>query len=289
MKDIRPPVNPEHRHSIAGDLFLPRRTALATLGAGAAAFAGLGSFGQSERQEERERHRAGSPSDLGAEPRMNPAEVGWDPHARKYILPKLPYEYDALEPHIDAQTMELHHNRHHLAYVNGLNTALENLEQIRSGERPADELKRWSRELAFHGSGHLLHVIFWRSMAPRAAGGGSEPQGGISRAIDRSFGTFSAFSRHFTQAATTVEGNGWAILALEPTSGQLMIAQTQHHHEITIWGAIPLIAIDVWEHAYYLKHQNRRGDYVNAFMQVINWGFADRMYTGIASMLGLET
>lgn len=257
-----------------------RRSMLTSLGVGAAAFAGIPALAQQEdrRRDQREQYRQGA----AGPPRMRPEEVGWDPGAREYVLPRLPYEYDALEPHIDARTMELHHVRHHQGYVTGLNTALRNLAEIRAGQRPENEVKRWSRELAFHGSGHLLHVIFWHCMSPE---GGGEPQGRISSGINRDFGDFAGFLRHFKQTATSVEGNGWAILALEPTAGQLMVVQTEKHHELTVWGAIPLIALDVWEHAYYLKHQNRRADYVDAFMQVVNWDFADRMYAGVMELL----
>ncbi len=255
---------------------MPRRTMLASVGVGAAALAGFADAAVGVQDRSDRSQRSSGPARL-----MSPASVGWDPEAKKYVLPALPYGYDALEPHIDERTMELHHRRHHRGYVNGVNTALENLAQIRIGTRPKEEVKRWSRELAFHGSGHLLHVIFWNCMAPPDRGGGAEPQGQIGSVIERDFGGYEAFTEHFKQAATSVEGNGWAIVALEPTSRQLLIVQTEHHHKLTVWGAIPLIAIDVWEHAYYLKHQNQRADYVDAFMKVINWDFAERMYSAI--------
>jgi superoxide dismutase, Fe-Mn family len=256
---------------------LPRRTMLATMGAGAAAFAGLSPvMAQNWRQGGNQPERRA---------RMDPKSVGWDPERERYVLPPLDYEYDALEPHIDAQTMELHHSRHHQSYVNGLNQALDALKEIREGEREAYEIKHWSRELAFHGSGHLLHVVFWHCMAPPDRGGGGEPSGEIAEQINRDFGTFEGFTRHFKAASSAVEASGWGILCLESTSNKLIIMQAEKHQDLTAWGVIPLVAVDVWEHAYYLKYQNRRAEYVDNFMQVINWDFANRKFVAVRDML----
>jgi len=253
---------------------IPRRGAIASLGLAAMAGVGMG-FDQSAFAQN------SSPVKPSPTP-ISPADMGWDPAAKQYVLPPLPYKYDALEPHIDKQTMELHHDRHHDGYVKGLNKAMAMLAEIRSGKRDASEVKHWSRELAFHGSGHLLHVLFWNNMAGAPDGGG-QPSGEIAKKIDTDFGSFKAFSDHFQAAATNVESNGWGILALEPVSGQLMVMQAEKHQNLTTWGVAPLLVIDVWEHAYYLKYQNKRKDYVAAFMNVINWKAVDRHFTAIVA------
>jgi Fe-Mn family superoxide dismutase len=190
--------------------------------------------------------------------------------ATKYELPPLPYAYDALEPHIDEQTMRLHHDKHHLAYVNGLNKAEEMLEQARNSGDYA-MVKHWSREAAFHGSGHFLHSIFWPNMAPAGQGGGGEPSGDLASQITKDFGSFANFKAHFSAAANAVEGSGWAILVWEPVSGHLDVLQAEKHQNLTQWGVVPLLALDVWEHAYYLKYQNARPSYVEAWWNVVNW------------------
>jgi len=184
-----------------------------------------------------------------------------------HTLPPLEYNYDALEPHIDGQTMRLHHDIHHNGYVVGLNNAEAKIAQAReSGDLTL--AKHWSRELAFHGSGHFLHSIFWKNMGPT---GGGEPDGELLKAIERDFGSFGAFKAQFTAAANQVEGSGWAILACQRDLNRMVILQSEKHQNLTQWGVTPLLVCDVWEHAYYLKYQNRRPDYVNAFFNVINW------------------
>lgn len=185
-------------------------------------------------------------------------------------LPSLPYDYNALEPNIDEQTMHLHHDIHHKAYVDGLNKAEDMLAQARkSGDHAL--VKHWSREAAFHGSGHFLHTIFWPNMAPAGKGGGGEPSGALAQAINKDFGSFDAFKSQFSAAATAVEGSGWAILTYQPQGDQLVILQSEKHQNLTQWGVIPLLVLDVWEHAYYLKYQNRRAEYVKNFFNIINW------------------
>lgn len=184
-------------------------------------------------------------------------------------LPPLPYPYDALEPYIDEQTMRLHHDIHHLGYVKGLNTAEEKLAEARnSGDFAL--AKHWSREAAFHGAGHLLHSIFWTNMtaADRTT---PAPSGELAQAIDRSFGGFEAFKAHFQAAANAVEGSGWGILAYRPNDDSLVVLQAEKHQNLTQWGVVPLLVLDVWEHAYYLKYQNKRPEYVKNFFNIINW------------------
>jgi superoxide dismutase, Fe-Mn family len=192
--------------------------------------------------------------------------------ATKHALPPLPYPYEALEPHIDAQTMKLHHDLHHKSYVDGLNAAEEKLAAARqSGDFAA--IKALSRELAFHGSGHFLHSIFWNNMAPAGKGGGGQPDGALAEQIHKDFGSFEAFQKQFSAAGTAVEGGGWALLVWQgaPGASKLEILMSEKHQVNTQWTADPILVIDVWEHAYYLKYQNRRAEYVKAFWNVINW------------------
>jgi Fe-Mn family superoxide dismutase len=253
---------------------LDRRALLSALGASAAGFAGAAALtacagGALEGQQ--------SPLPA-AGPAATPEAMGWDPRAGQYVLPPLPYAFDALEPHLDEQTLRLHHGKHHAAYVKGLNGALEQLKLIRSGQSK-ESVQHWSRQLAFHGSGHFLHVVFWSCMAP----GGSQPSGALAERLRRDFGSFAEFTAQFKAAANAVEGGGWGILVLEPVSGQLMVMQAEKHQDLTAWGVVPLVAVDVWEHAYYLKYQNRRAEYVDAFMNVVNWSWAGERYASLAA------
>ena len=184
-------------------------------------------------------------------------------------LPPLTYEYNALEPYIDEQTMHLHHDLHHKAYVDGLNNAEAKLADARKNGDFA-LVKHWSREAAFHGSGHLLHAILWPNMiaASKAKPG---PEGALAEAIERDFGSFDAFKAHLQAAAIAVEGSGWAILAYRPDDGALVVLTSEKHQNLTQWGVVPLLVLDVWEHAYYLKYQNRRAEYVKNFFNIINW------------------
>ena len=186
----------------------------------------------------------------------------------KFELPPLPYASDALEPHYDKQTVELHHGKHHLAYVNGLNAALDKL----AGARAAGDhalVKHLSREVAFHGGGHILHSIFWTNLKPN---GGGRPDGKLAAAIDASFGSFEGFDKQLRAATNAVEGSGWGVLAASP-AGELAIVQVEKHQNQVLPGWTPILVIDVWEHAYYLKYQNRRADWVDAVMNhLVNWG-----------------
>jgi len=182
-------------------------------------------------------------------------------------LPPLPYAYNALEPYIDEKTMRIHHDIHHQSYVDGLNKAEKKLEEARkSGD--FELVKHWERELAFHGAGHYLHTIFWNIMNPR---GGGEPGGELAQQIKKYFGSFDRFKKHFTEAADKVEGGGWAILVWSPRSHRLEILQAEKHQNLSQWDVVPLLALDVWEHAYYLKHQNKRKDYINDWWNVVYW------------------
>ncbi len=204
------------------------------------------------------------------------ARLGWDENLGEYVLSPLPYAYDALEPHIDARTMQIHHDRHHAGYVRGLNRALAELAKIRAGE--SGPIQHWSRQLSFHGGGHINHTLFWEGMAPESEGGGGEPTGALAEAIGASFGSFDAFSTHFQAASRAVEGSGWGWLAFDPVSRRLLVLQMENQQKLLTTGMVPLLGVDVWEHAYYLQYQNRRGDYVAAFMNVINWPVIEARY-----------
>jgi Fe-Mn family superoxide dismutase len=191
-------------------------------------------------------------------------------------LPPLPYPYEALEPNIDEQTMRLHHDIHHAGYVNGLNNAEAKLAAARSAG-DFSLIKHWSREAAFHGSGHLLHSIFWPNMIA-ASEAKAAPEGALAEAIDRDFGSFEAFKAQFIAASAAVEGSGWGILAYRPDDGTLVVLTAEKHQNLTQWGVAPLLVLDVWEHAYYLKYQNRRGEYIKNFFNIINWDDVARRY-----------
>ena len=189
----------------------------------------------------------------------------------QYVLPPLPYAYDALEPHIDAETMHLHHDKHHQAYVTGLNRALKELANLdAAGGAPpgAALLAGLQEDLSFNAGGHLLHTLFWTVMGP---GAGGEPKGALARAIDRDFTSVASFRTRFAAVATGVKGSGWSILAYEPLGDRLIILQIKQHDLQIAPGAVPLLPLDVWEHAYYLKYHNVRGDYIKAWWNVVNW------------------
>lgn len=183
-------------------------------------------------------------------------------------LPALPYSYDALEPHIDEQTMHLHHDKHHASYVAGLNKAEEKIAEARkSGDYSL--IKHWEREVAFHGAGHFLHQIFWENMGPDCGG---QPQGGdLLDAINSSFGGFEPFLTHFRAAGVAVEGSGWVLLTHNSCTNRLEILTAEKHQDLTQWVNKPLLVCDVWEHAYYLKYQNNRAAWLEAFPNLINW------------------
>jgi Fe-Mn family superoxide dismutase len=189
-------------------------------------------------------------------------------------LPPLPYPKDALEPYYDAPTVELHHDKHHAGYVAGLNAALGKLAAARSaGDNAA--IKHLTREVAFHGGGHLLHSIFWTNLQPE---GGGRPGGSLAKAIDGCFGGFAAFDAQLRAATNAVEGSGWGVLAAA-SSGELVILQVEKHQNQLLGGWTPILAIDVWEHAYYLKYQNRRAEFVGAVLDhLVSWSDVQRRY-----------
>ncbi|MFC0523100.1 superoxide dismutase [Pontibacillus salicampi] len=194
----------------------------------------------------------------------------------EHTLPPLPYAYDALEPYISKEIMKLHHDIHHQSYVTGLNKAEKKLEQLRrESNQDQSLLKHWLREQAFHGSGHFLHTMFWFNMTPRGEG---KPTGELLRQIERDFGSFRAFKKQFSEAALSVEGVGWAIVVWELRSGRLAIQTAEKHQMFALWDVVPLLALDVWEHAYYLQYQTKRQDYVNNWWNIVNWSNVQERY-----------
>ncbi|HZH59078.1 MAG TPA: superoxide dismutase [Metabacillus sp.] len=191
-----------------------------------------------------------------------------------HTLPPLPYNYDALEPYIHQEIMRLHHDKHHQSYVDGLNKAEKEMQKARKTGN-YDLIKHWEREAAFHGAGHYLHTIFWSVMTPN---GGGKPTGMLMREINQSFGSFEQFKQHFSEAAKNVEAVGWAILVWSPRSQRLEILQAEKHQNLSQWDVIPLLPLDVWEHAYYLQYKNDRKKYVDNWWNVVNWKEVERRF-----------
>ncbi len=189
-------------------------------------------------------------------------------------LPLLPYAYDALEPYISGEIMYLHHDKHHQSYVDGLNKAEKELKKARdTGDFGL--VKHWQREAAFHGSGHNLHTIFWSTMSPH---GGGRPGIELEKRINDDFGSFDQFKKHFSAAAKAVEGSGWAILAWSPRYHRLVLLTAENHQNQVQQDTVPLLPLDVWEHAYYLQYKNDRGKYVDNWWNVVHWPEVERRY-----------
>jgi Fe-Mn family superoxide dismutase len=199
----------------------------------------------------------------------------------EYRLPPLPYDYKALEPLYDEKTLHLHHDKHHAAYVKGLNEALQKMEAARrTGDFSA--IQSLSLQAAFHGSGHVLHTLFWHSMSPDKP---ALPTG-FADALNESFGSVSSAQAQFAAATKAVEGSGWGVLVYEPVADKLLILQCEKHQNLTIWNTVPLLVCDVWEHAYYLQYQNNRAAWVDNFMKLANWPFAAARLEQVKGMMG---
>ena len=183
-----------------------------------------------------------------------------------YQLPELSYDYSALEPHISARIMELHHSKHHQAYVTGANAALEAMEKARSEDNFAT-LPKLQKDLAFNLGGHVNHSIFWKNLSPSS----SAPEGELAAAITEYFGSFEAFKNPFSAAAIGIQGSGWAYLAWDALGNRMIIGQLYDQQGNLAMGNIPLLMLDMWEHAFYLDYQNVKADYVKAFWNIISW------------------
>ncbi|ORL71511.1 superoxide dismutase, partial [Prescottella equi] len=202
-----------------------------------------------------------------------------------YTLPDLPYDYAALEPHISGKIMELHHDKHHAAYVAGANTALDKLAELREADALAPVVNLHEKNLAFHLGGHTNHSVFWNNLSPE---GGDKPAGELAAAIDDQFGSFDAFRSHFSANANAIQGSGWSILAWDSIGQRLIIVQLYDQQGNISIGLTPLLMLDMWEHAFYLDYQNVKGDYVNAFWNIVNWAdVADRFTKARTQTTGL--
>jgi Fe-Mn family superoxide dismutase len=191
----------------------------------------------------------------------------------KYAVAPLPFAYDALEPVIDARTVELHYNNHHKPAVTAANKAEDELAKARSTGDFA-LVKHWEKELALQLSSHILHTIYWTNMS----GKGGEPRGELAKAIAAQFDSFAKFKAHLSAAAVAVEASGWGLLGYHPSTRKLMILECENHQKLTAWGVVPLLMLDVFEHAYYLKYQNRRAEYVGNLFNIINWDNVTERY-----------
>ncbi|QEO15914.1 superoxide dismutase [Agromyces intestinalis] len=191
-----------------------------------------------------------------------------------YTLPDLAYDYSALEPAISGTIMELHHSKHHQAYVTGANTALAQLAEARETGNLAN-VNKLEKDLAFNLGGHVNHSIFWTNLSPD---GGDKPTGELAAAIDDQFGSFDAFQAHFTATALGVQGSGWAVLAWDSIGQRLIVLQFFDQQANLPAGIVPLLMLDVWEHAYYLDYKNVRADYVKAFWTIANWANVQRRF-----------
>ena len=186
----------------------------------------------------------------------------------EHKLPDLPYPYDALEPHVDKQTMRLHHQKHHGGAVRGLNRTEQALGEL-SKKGDFSDSRELCRALAYYGSSHVLHSIFWTNMKPK---GGGPPEGELAKGLEHDFGSLKAFKGLFLAASDSAPASGWGMLAYHPAFDRLLVLQVEDHEKLTLWGAVPLLVCDVWEHAYYLKYQNRRKEWTSTFLQhLVNW------------------
>ncbi|MFO7592253.1 MAG: superoxide dismutase [Acidimicrobiia bacterium] len=197
-----------------------------------------------------------------------------------YTLPDLAYDYGALEPHLSGRILELHHGKHHAAYVAGANTVLDRLVEARSsGDYGA--INQLEKNLAFHLSGHVMHSIFWRNLSPD---GGGRPEGELAAAIDEHLGSFDAFRAQLTEAAMNVQGSGWAALSWEPLGGRLIVEQVYDHQGNVGQGGPPLLVLDMWEHAFYLQYENRKGEWVDAFWELVDWADVTKRFSSARSI-----
>ncbi len=196
--------------------------------------------------------------------------------AKTFSLPKLTYDYKALEPYMSELQLTLHHDKHHQAYVNGANAIFEKLDKARK-ENTEIDIKSTLKESSFHIGGHLLHSTFWTNMAPPGKGGGGKPEGPIADLLTKEFGSFERFKKEFSQAASSVEGSGWAALVIHPCIDRPLIMQIEKHN-VNLYPSVRfLMVLDVWEHAYYVDYKNDRAKFVEAFWNIVNWDYANKI------------
>lgn len=204
----------------------------------------------------------------------------------RYILPKIPYSYNDLEPHIDAVTMEIHHKKHHQSYVDGLNQTLEKIKAVFHSQYITSILtdipsipKNFQNDMIFFGGGYENHRFFWETMTPQ---GGGNPGGKLGDSIDVYFGSFDKFKSDFTNLALSVEGSGWCWLVFNTSFNRIEIMKTQNQDNPWMFKKIPLLGLDMWEHAYYLKNQNKRSDYIQSWWNVVNWDFVTNRFSDLS-------
>ncbi len=256
----------------------PDASRRAFLGTAAASLAAMGLAGFAPTA-----HAANSVRRSGTSSNFDLFEVPFE--NGEYQPFELDYPYNALEEAIDEKTMDLHHRIHTESYRGGLNKALKELAAARSADN-FDQIAHWQNQLAFNGAGFMLHLVFFRNLAPAGA---SRPSQDFRQLMDKHFGGLDAMKKHFSAAARTVQGSGWAILGYQPVGDQFVILQVEKHQNHTLWGVIPILALDVWEHAYYLRYQNRRPEYVDNFWKVVNWDNLEARATAARELLGTNT
>ena len=197
-----------------------------------------------------------------------------------YTLPDLPYGYSALEPHYSGKLLELHHDKHHAAYVTGANTTLRKLEEARQkGDFAA--INQLQKSLAFHLSGHVLHSLLWKNLSPK---GGGKPDGDLGAAIKEYFGSFDGYQRQLSEAAMNIQGSGWGALAWEPLGKRLVVEQVYDHQGNIGNGTVPLQVLDMWEHAYYLQYKNEKKDWVAAYWKLVNWADVAKRFASVRTL-----
>jgi Fe-Mn family superoxide dismutase len=197
-----------------------------------------------------------------------------------YTLPELPYDYAALEPHYSAEVLKLHHDKHHAAYVTGANTTLDKLAEARQKDDFA-AINQLQKSLAFHLSGHVLHSLLWKNMSPR---GGGQPDGELGAAVKEFFGSFDGFESQVTEAAMNIQGSGWGALAWEPLGKRLVVEQVYDHQGNIGNGTVPLLVLDMWEHAYYLQYKTAKADWVKAFWKIVNWQDVAQRFASVRTL-----
>ena len=200
-----------------------------------------------------------------------------------YTLPDLPYDYSALEPHISGQIIKLHHDKHHKTYVQDANSTLEELEAARAAD-DFGAIVGLEKTLAFNVSGHVLHSTYWQNMSPD---GGGQPGGDLAAAIDSEFRSFKSLKTQLTEVTRTVQGSGWGALAWDPLGGRLLTEQIYDHQGNVGQGAVPLLVIDIWEHAFYLQYKNVKADYIDAFWNLVNWPDVERRFASAQVLSGV--
>jgi len=209
---------------------------------------------------------------------MNHLDVSATPN--NYTLPELTYDYSALEPLYSGEALELHHTKHHAAYVNGINKTQSDLWEARS-QHDYDSLNMLQKNLAFHLSGHVLHSLFWRNLSPN---GGGEPPDDLARPLNRAFEGVHLFREQFSNAALSLQGSGWAALSWEPIGSSLVVEQVYDHQGNTGNGTVPLLVLDMWEHAYYLQHQANKQRWIDDFWEMVNWTDVSERLDRVASL-----